>query len=185
MHNHIDLNELYFTDDARPATGLAVIEGPAPDKPLQELAGGRNNEQEFDVAVSGHDEPPIRGSSALPRMHTHAHGPTLSRMDTREHVDRYLSDRPEVAVFFRVMDDALNGIGIVFGDVVVVDPTSTPQPGDVVVIRMPDGILAVRRLEPPNLVSYFGADVFSRSEDFRADAFTIVGVAVSFCRRIR
>lgn len=108
-------------------------------------------------------------------------------MDTREQVDRFLTDRPDEALYFRVMDDALHGIGITAGDVVAVDPACTQQANDVLVVRLASGELVIRKLEPPFLVSYFGDDAFSRSEDYPYPdtGIDVVGVVVSFIRRLR
>jgi Peptidase S24-like len=181
---------LYEGDGTSQAAGLVAIDGPAPDKPIQNLSGGDDvdtNESRF-----AHEETDVltahaaRAVAASRRVRAHVHGPSLSRMDTRDNVDRFMSDRPDESMFFRVMDDALYGVGIVAGDMVVVDPSCTPQRGDVVVVQLYDGQVIVRKFEPPYLVSYYGDVLTDRTEDYfyPSENLTLVGVVVTFARRI-
>lgn len=61
-------------------------------------------------------------------------------------LNEYLAPRPEATFFVRVAGDSMTGAAIHHGDILVVDRSVTPSPGNVVVACI-DGGFTVKRLQ--------------------------------------
>lgn len=97
-------------------------------------------------------------------------------------LDEYLIDHPDASYLLTVAGDSMIDAGIVEGDMVIVDRTKTPQPGDIVVAQV-DGDWTMK---------YFmrrGTNVFLRAANKRYpdihpdDELQIGGVVTSVIRK--
>jgi repressor LexA len=64
--------------------------------------------------------------------------PDQSRLDDRMSVEDYLVERPERTSYCRVQGDSMKDVGLLDGDVVVVETKTLPRPGDIVVAVVDD-----------------------------------------------
>lgn len=60
-------------------------------------------------------------------------------------LNEFVAPRPEATVFVRVSGDSMTGAGIHHDDILVVDRSQTPRPGNVIIAYL-DGEFTVKRL---------------------------------------
>lgn len=71
--------------------------------------------------------------------------PAEEYMEQPLDLNQYVAPRPEATFFVRVSGDSMTGAGIHHDDILVVDRSQTPMPGNVV-IAFVDGEFTVKRL---------------------------------------
>ena len=106
------------------------------DLPFEVLAGRASRSGPDDRVL-----PPLAGESVPAGFPSPAEEYLERRLDLNEH----LVARPEATYFVRVSGDSMIGAGIHHGDLLVVDRSLEPRPGNVV-IALVDGEFTVKRL---------------------------------------
>ncbi len=83
------------------------------------------------------------------------------------------------AVGMRVTADTASGVGIRLGDMVIVDTSRPPAPGNMVAVTQDDGSMAVLEWQPPFLLPRGSPMATLRADD---PSIKVVGVCVQLQR---
>lgn len=100
-------------------------------------------------------------------------------------LDDYLIDDPNRAALVRVRGDSMKDVGLLDGDLVVVETSSATKAGDIVVAVV-DGEITVKTLRLDRKGLFFLEPANPAFEPIKPrGSLEIVGVVIGSCRRIR
>jgi repressor LexA len=100
-------------------------------------------------------------------------------------IDDYLIDDPNRTTLVRVRGDSMKDVGLLDGDLVVVETSSATKAGDIVVAVV-DGEITVKTLRLDRKGAFFLEPANPAFEPIKPrGSLEIVGVVIGSCRRIR
>lgn len=111
--------------------------------------------------------------------------PAEDFLDKKLDLNEYLISNPESTFFVRVSGDSMNGIGILSGDILIVNRSKRPTNGEVAVVAL-NGELAVKKISYDNQKIYLISEnpKYKAIEILEDDSLIIWGKVTGIIRKI-